>query len=254
MKTKNTGIYILGVLVVVGGLFFFLRKPSAPEPEVPPATTTEIGFVTDEVKKREIRDSGEGYSIEVFYPETKSTAVTRYMEEYVQHAIAQFKTDSAWVNDPALPENERSVQATLSIDYTGSASEKVQNYIFHVASDTGGAHGITTTTTFSFLKTGDYLTLKTIFTDETKGLAALSRFAIDTITKRNISDEDWIKDGAGPEAQNYRSFSIGDNGITVYFDPYQVAAYASGPQEVVVPFSALKGLLVPALIDQSSAR
>jgi hypothetical protein len=32
-------------------------------------------------------------------------------------------------------------------------------------------------------------------------------------------------------------------GIT--FDPYQVAAYAAGPQNVLVPFSALKEIIKP---------
>jgi hypothetical protein len=36
---------------------------------------------------------------------------------------------------------------------------------------------------------------------------------------------------------------ITSQGLKFTFDPYQVASYAEGPQEVVVPYRALKGLI-----------
>ena len=56
-------------------------------------------------------------------------------------------------------------------------------------------------------------------------------------------DDDWIERGAGPEAENYTSWTIGKKGLGIIFDAYQVAAYAAGPQHVLVPYSALKDLM-----------
>lgn len=247
-KTKNT-IYIIITIAVIGGLYFLLQKKPV-QPVVPaptPATTEE--WLPGEVKKKEIKETGKGYTIDVFYPETNSSAVTKYMEDFVTDAVAQFKNDTSWITDPNLPKDESSIQVSLGIDYTSSRARGVQTYIFTDAQDTGGAHGIATTTTFSFLKTGEVVTMKNLFTDETAGMKALSDYAINEIKNRNISDDTWISQGAGPLEENYKSFVVGDEGITIYFDPYQVAAYAAGTQQVTVPFSVLRPYLNPDVIS-----
>ena len=58
-------------------------------------------------------------------------------------------------------------------------------------------------------------------------------------------DDDWIKRGAGAELTNYDNWTITKKGLGITFDPYQVAAYAAGPQNVVVPYSALKEIIKP---------
>ncbi len=60
-----------------------------------------------------------------------------------------------------------------------------------------------------------------------------------------MMDEEMMKSGASPRADNYRAVSITKKGLWVTFDPYQVAAYAAGPQHVLVPYSALKDIIKP---------
>jgi hypothetical protein len=52
-----------------------------------------------------------------------------------------------------------------------------------------------------------------------------------------------IMRGAAPTVQNYQSWMITPQGLKFTFDPYQVASYAEGPQEVVVPYRAFKSLI-----------
>jgi hypothetical protein len=52
-----------------------------------------------------------------------------------------------------------------------------------------------------------------------------------------------IARGAAAAAQNYRSWMITAQVLKFTFDPYQVASYAEGPQEVVVPYRAFKSLI-----------
>ena len=56
---------------------------------------------------------------------------------------------------------------------------------------------------------------------------------------------DSLETGAGPHADNYRAWAITKKGLWITFDPYQVAAYAAGPQYVLVPYSALKDIIKP---------
>lgn len=58
-------------------------------------------------------------------------------------------------------------------------------------------------------------------------------------------DDPWIERGAAPDLKNYNSWTISKKGIEITFDPYQVAAYAAGPQHVSAPYSALKGIIKP---------
>jgi hypothetical protein len=57
--------------------------------------------------------------------------------------------------------------------------------------------------------------------------------------------EELIDAGAGPRADNYRAWNITRKGLWITFDPYQVAAYAAGPQNILVPYSVLKDIIKP---------
>ena len=105
---------------------------------------------------------------------------------------------------------------------------------------TGGAHPAQIYKTFVFdTQSGQFLTLKDIFKPDTAYLKILSDYALPEITKRNIGDRDWNQTGTAPTAQNYQYFWLADDGLHLLFPNYQVASYAEGPQEVVVPYSAL---------------
>ena len=247
--SKRTIIFcVVGVAVLVG-IYFVADKKEDTQPT--PATTPIVStsWPADEVKKVQIKDSGTGYTINVFYPQTKSDVISGYMHDFATDQIIQFKQDTAWTTDPNLPK-DTVLDTSLSIDYTSEKSPTVETYIFTVSSDTGGAHPLTTTRTFSYVKEGTPLTLDTLFTNKAKGIAALSTYAIDYLEKKAVSDNAWIKDGAGPTEDNYQTFSVEDGNLFIYFDPYQVAPYSDGLQKVVVPFSALTPYLSSTVISQ----
>jgi hypothetical protein len=41
------------------------------------------------------------------------------------------------------------------------------------------------------------------------------------------------------------NFFLGPEGVGFHWDPYEIAPYAVGPVEVVVPYNQLQGLLTP---------
>ena len=45
-----------------------------------------------------------------------------------------------------------------------------------------------------------------------------------------------FSDGAKPTPENYAVWNVSADGLVITFNEYQVAAYAAGPQEVVIPF------------------
>ena len=61
----------------------------------------------------------------------------------------------------------------------------------------------------------------------------------------NLRDIAYSEAGADPILENYRNWNITADGLLISFDPYQVAAYAAGPQTVLVPYGELQLVIDP---------
>jgi len=116
----------------------------------------------------------------------------------------------------------------------------------------GGAHGMPIIETLLVdLIDGRLLTPADLFRPGSDWLQLLSDQSVAALKDRDLlgPDMDWLRRGTAPEADNYQLLQPGPNGLTIVFPPYQVAPYAAGIQEVLVPWDALSGLLNPALFD-----
>ena len=110
----------------------------------------------------------------------------------------------------------------------------------------GAAHPMHVSFTFNYdLNSGRELKLADLFKPNSDYLKPISDYAIKSVKKElgPESDSEWIETGAGAKQENYKSWAITRRGLKVTFDPYQVASYAEGPHEVVVPFSVLKNVI-----------
>lgn len=110
----------------------------------------------------------------------------------------------------------------------------------------GGAHGGTSSNPINYdLKNNRELQLADIFEPNSNYLKIISDYAVADLKPRigEMSDDEWLSKGAAPEAENYRSWNLTKKGLMVTFDQYQVAAYAAGPQSVIVPYSKLQSVL-----------
>ncbi len=61
----------------------------------------------------------------------------------------------------------------------------------------------------------------------------------------DMADAAWIEEGASPDPANYQDWLLTPEALTFIFEPYQVAAYAAGPQTVSIPLTEIAGLLAP---------
>jgi hypothetical protein len=60
-----------------------------------------------------------------------------------------------------------------------------------------------------------------------------------------MADPSWIQEGAGPRTDNFARWALVEEGLTIFFDPYQVAPWAAGPQAVTIPRAALAEVAAP---------
>lgn len=115
---------------------------------------------------------------------------------------------------------------------------------FNFYSD-GAAHpGLYSITLNHDLGQGKELSLADLFLPNSNYLEAISKYCIAELSKQPGFDGSFA-DGAQPTPENYRNWNITPDGLLITFDTYQVMPGASGPQQVLVPYSELRGLINP---------
>ena len=202
------------------------------------------------------------YEIDAEYPQLMGSGSQNYekfnqtIRNLVTKKVSGFKADMT--SDAADPELELPAESTgsdLNIGYNIElARDDLISVMLVVGSySAGAAHPNSHSEVVNFdLKNGKSLNLSDLFQPGSKYLQVLSAYCIADLKKQDKSkgedsmrDDDWIQRGAGPEAENYGSWTVGKKGLGIVFDAYQVAAYAAGPQHVFVPYSALKDIIKP---------
>lgn len=176
-----------------------------------------------------------------------SKKVSGFKQEVTPSAEDEPTPDSA--NGPA----DESMGSDISIGYTVALAKDdlisieltISNY------SAGAAHPNSYTEVVNFdLKNGRLLKLADLFMPKSKYLPTISTYCIQALKKQAhgadaMLDDDWIQKGAAPELTNYDNWTITKKGLGITFDPYQVGPYAAGPQQVLVPYSALKEIIKP---------
>jgi hypothetical protein len=110
----------------------------------------------------------------------------------------------------------------------------------------GAAHPYHYSITVNYeLGEGRELTLSDLFLPNSNYLETISNHCTAELSKRNIGFETFPH-GTEPILENYLDWNISTDGLTITFDEGEVAAYAAGPQTVVVPYSQLQAIINPA--------
>jgi hypothetical protein len=243
-KKQLIGFFIaLGLLVAFIVVGFRTSEPAAPLSSID-SSTGQIENPAALVDTKNMQEKNQYYTIDASYPQVRSEAITLSFKVFIEDQIAQFKTDTSWVMDtPSAAEG----LLTLDISYKAVPSTAVQNYIFTINTYTGGAHGMQFRKTYSYDTEGQLLTFANFFKPTVDGITLIAKLAQKELLKRPSAQVDWITDGAGPQEENYQAVIATDEGLTVLFDPYQVAPWSDGAIDVTIPVSAFRSNANPAI-------
>lgn len=188
-------------------------------------------------------EKGKNYSIEIMYPyvgAVESGAVNIEISNFVGEITSSFKERMA---GPDAWNGEN----TMKIFYDPfEINNDFVSIRFEIYEYNGGAYPYVVSKTFNYdSKSDKAIPLSDLFSEGY--ISSLSERSIQYLLKINeedeFSDEDAIREGAGAKEENYSSFTFNKETIVFYFDEDQVAPHVSGRQEVVFPFSSLKGIL-----------
>jgi Deacetylase PdaC/Protein of unknown function (DUF3298) len=201
-------------------------------------------------RKQDEKIQAQKFSIDIAYPQLTGGSGARVenfnqaMSDFVAQEARNFKAQNKkTLQAESGKGSENTPENALDIRYNVVHADKdLISVLYTVYVYTGGAHGNAASRAFNYdLSRGEMLELSDLFEPNSNYIKLIADYSINALKKRRISDDSWIESGAGAKSQNYASWNIVPQGLMITFDAYQVAAYALGSQEVIVPFSVLKG-------------
>jgi uncharacterized protein DUF3298/peptidoglycan-N-acetylmuramic acid deacetylase PdaC-like protein len=199
------------------------------------------------------------YSLDAEYPQidgdTRFDKFNRECRAMITKDVAAFKSAEGEASDEDGELPSETQTSTLDISYqVRFATDDLVSIEFHEGQySRGAAHGSSFTAVLNYdVKNGKKLALADLFNPKSNYLNVISAYCIKDLNEQrkkqgegSMLQEDQIQEGASARADNYEAWTITRRGLWITFDPYQVAAYAGGPQHVLIPYSALKGVIKP---------
>jgi hypothetical protein len=191
------------------------------------------------------------YSIDVEYPQVVGivspgqAAFNKFINSLITKRVTAFKKEVA--DDADIPPD--SMGSSFDVNYNiEMASGNLITISFLMGTySAGAAHPNYFYETVNFdTEKGTEIKLSNLFKPNSKYLSAISRYCITQLRKKLGEDAaDTINVGAAASADNFGSWCITDIGLMIFFSPYQVASYAEGGQQVLIPFSKIADIIDP---------
>ncbi len=144
-----------------------------------------------------------------------------------------------------MPDIRSTLDNAVTITYNDHSLVSVHFEFFTYTA--GAAHPFSYSKTLTYdMNTRQVVGLEQLFTSGSDWMNAISSYCINDLTARGVYE---FPEGAIPTSENYSRWSITPDGLVIYFDPYQVAAYAAGSQQVTIPYMSLADYIAsPGLI------
>ena len=196
------------------------------------------------------------YTVNVEYPQIEGDSrfdgFNQQARAMISKDVAAFKAAEGSPSEEETTLADEAKTSTLEIGYNiRLATDDLISVEFSEGQySRGAAHGNSFTVVLNYdTKNKRKLVLADLFQAKSNYLNVISAYCIkdlqDQSKKNDMLTADQIKEGAGPRSENYGAWTLTRKGLWITFDPYQVAAYAAGPQHVLVPYSALKSIVKP---------
>ena len=211
--------------------------------------------ITDNAKVKVFSDKYTTFNLK--YPTipdsvTNAAGFNQLINQYVENASQNFLKNLEPIDklpkNTGMPLNNESNTLYITYKVVNSSNQIISVILTTTTNYYLMAHPSPSSQSINFdLKSGKPIVLSDLFLPKSNYLEALSDYCLaklKTMPAVSVySDRDWIRIGSAPSAKNYSIWNISPNGLQITFDVYQVAAYVSGPQQVLVPYNALSSVI-----------
>lgn len=269
LKHKHWAVIVLGALVAafaVLAAWYMFRGDHALAPAPETATSTPGSSVAVKDVPQHIVEHAAYYDIDLTYPNTTPLAslsasadavAIAQMKKFAQDYAAQFKKDGDFANltqeDIQMEGLGQDHKYALSSEYEVFTGTRTVSYVYEIYEDTLGAHPNGYYRTFTYdLKTGQEVALKDLFVPTIPYLDRISgrvRADLPAIIKKMSggydADQDMLKLGTGPDADNFSAFYLDGKNLVIIFPPYAVGPYALGTVRDTIPLAQFADSVKP---------
>lgn len=218
----------------------------------PIASNQAISYTTQELRTETAAVHGSAqarYPVFVGLPAAHEQQINAMMAQIVERRVdAFFKNLGQKPREDVGPGLEGS---TLDLSFTVITPQQhpaILDIIFTESSYyQGAAHPNQVAFSYVFdIRSGARLALADLFDAKDDVYVRVAQLSRDALQKQfaaaDIEEGGWFPEGVEPKEENFQVFALTDAGLQLVFNPYQVAPYAAGMQQVTVPFDALTSL------------
>jgi hypothetical protein len=232
--------------LIAGGAYVYLEKQEAARLQ---AEATALAM-------QQLIKETDALSVNITYPIILGTTseivrANATIREDIQKKVQSFERDakesaslgidlpqeikSTVTGSPSIEEkNERYVALFMGMEWylRGAAhpSHSIDTYVFDYKRDKLVGQ--------DFFR-GEYLVLlSTLAREDLRNQAVHGDIGFDI-------DGPLLEEGTEPRIENFRHMLPLSDGLAIYFEEYQVAPYAAGPQQVVIPYEKLEEIINP---------
>ncbi|MFO1444369.1 DUF3298 and DUF4163 domain-containing protein [Bacillus sp. Bva_UNVM-123] len=179
------------------------------------------------------------------YPQVEgliNNTAQKKINEVLQKHIASSYTNALELKkleaEHGAPQNQYTHEVKYEIKYN---QNNLLSILFFDYEYTGGAHGMTAATSYNFdANTGNEISLTKVV-ENNNAVTKVKKFAkIDLLNQGNKLGMTYVSDPASITINDNRPFYFYDKGIVLKFQQYEVAPYAAGMPEVIIPYSVFK--------------
>lgn len=198
-----------------------------------------------------------------------NTTADAMIRQMVEQSIVVFEQeyDSSKFKNESIAELQPSGNKWQA-DWKGavmSRAGKYINYRIDAYEYTGGAHGNPAVIALVFDEDGRQVELSEVFANHPDYLTTLSRtsraliasgtFAnaeLSAVAKENpeMFSNSYVLTGTEPKSENFVNFMLEHPGIRIIFGAYQIAPYAAGQPEIMIPWPDVKNIVNPHILER----
>jgi Deacetylase PdaC/Protein of unknown function (DUF3298) len=246
MKTYQKNIIVIILLAIA--IFIYINKNK--KTQNPTELQTQTATTTDDKADIVVNDATDFYEIYATYPNEmrdKNSVMKKDITDIVKLKQQEWKTGGDLYNEEQKLKTQYpdrpSVKYELNIQYDKYESESkgTVSYVFKLYEFTGGAHGNTGLSTYTYDEKGLINVDKFLnLTDEnSRALTSLLKEKL-IVSLKDLYNPDMLNSGLSDIYTNFDNFVVLDEGIKFIFGQYQVAPYAAGQPEVLMSWGELK--------------
>ena len=215
--------YTLVVLIGLGVGFTLSHFATQAPRQVAHVSASQLALST-----KKIQEATDLFTIDATYPQFGVPPVDVRIEDEVKTLISNFKSDVSGLN--SSPE-----KFELSINFDSVyISSDIISALMYETTYSGGAHPGTLIVGLNFRPSD----AKHLTVDDALVLVGLSLDKLSQKASQELSEklgEGFFHEGTEAKIENFATFVIDAGHVTFVFEPYQVAAYAAGPQQLSLP-------------------